>query len=58
LGGLGLGSVLGNRLSVVVLLDVAGGLFVLSGAVALVLLPTAVRANELVLTGPHDGAGM
>jgi hypothetical protein len=46
LGGLGLGSVLGNRLSVVALLDVAGGLFVLSGAVALVLLPTAVRANE------------
>jgi hypothetical protein len=25
---------------------VAGGLFVVSGAVALVLLPTAVRANE------------
>jgi Na+/melibiose symporter-like transporter len=46
LGGLGLGSVLGNRLSVVALLDAAGGLFVLSGAVALVWLPTAVRANE------------
>jgi Na+/melibiose symporter-like transporter len=46
LGGLGLASVLGNRLSVVVLLDVASGLFVLSGAVALVLLPTAVRATE------------
>ena len=46
LGGLGLGSVLGSRLSVVVLLDVAGGLFVLSGAVALVVLPTAIRAKE------------
>ena len=36
----------GNRLSVVALLGAAGGLFVLFGAVALVLLSTAGRANE------------